>query len=52
MMFAVWGYGWVGYSFFEKPVLDRATSFCKRRFRTASSANRPIRWRTAGEDGA
>jgi len=37
MMLAVWGYGWVGYSFFEKPVLDRATSYCKRRFRTVSS---------------
>ncbi|NWD69928.1 acyltransferase [Pseudomonas gingeri] len=37
MMIAVWGYGWVGYSFFEKPVLDRATSYCNRRFRSASS---------------
>jgi len=26
-------YGWVGYRFFEKPVLDWANEFCKRRFR-------------------
>ncbi|MGY2168059.1 acyltransferase family protein [Pseudomonas gingeri] len=37
MMVAVLCYGWVGYSFFEKPVLDRATSYCKRRFRGATS---------------
>ncbi|WP_122317353.1 acyltransferase [Pseudomonas cichorii] len=34
MMAAVVCYGWVGYRCFEKPVLDRATAFCKRRFRT------------------
>lgn len=39
MMAAVLCYGWVGYSFFEKPVLDRATAYCNRRFRRASSRN-------------
>jgi len=33
MMGAVVCYGWVGYRFFEKPVLDWANEFCKRRFR-------------------
>ncbi|KPA90567.1 putative acyltransferase [Pseudomonas asplenii] len=37
MLAAVLCYGWVGYSFFEKPVLDRATRYCNRRFRRASS---------------
>lgn len=41
MMAAVLCYGWVGYSFFEKPVLDRATDYCNRRFRRASSRKSP-----------
>ncbi len=32
MMTAVVCYGWVGYQFYEKPILDRATAYCKRRF--------------------
>ena len=35
MMTAVVCYGWVGYHFYEKPILDRATAYCKRRFSTA-----------------
>ena len=34
MFIAVLCYSWVGYHCFEKPVLDRATRFCKRHFRT------------------
>ncbi|MFJ4143218.1 acyltransferase family protein [Pseudomonas sp. NPDC089734] len=34
MMAAVVCYGWVGYRCFEKPVLDRANAFAKRRFRS------------------
>ncbi len=37
MMTAVLCYGWVGYSFFEKPVLDRATRYCNRWFRREAS---------------
>jgi exopolysaccharide production protein ExoZ len=37
MMTAVLCYGWVGYHFYEKPILDRATAYCKRRFRVAPS---------------
>jgi peptidoglycan/LPS O-acetylase OafA/YrhL len=33
MMAAVLAYGWAGYRCFEKPVLDRANNFSKRRFR-------------------
>ena len=32
MITAVVCYGWVGYQFYEKPILDRATAYCKRRF--------------------
>jgi peptidoglycan/LPS O-acetylase OafA/YrhL len=34
MFIAVLCYGWVGYHCFEKPVLDRATRFCKRHFKS------------------
>ncbi|CAM3151240.1 acyltransferase [Pseudomonas floridensis] len=34
MLSATVCYGWVGYRCFEKPVLDRANAFGKRRFRT------------------
>lgn len=34
MMAAVLCYGWVGYRCFEKPVLDRANAYSKRRFRS------------------
>lgn len=32
MMAAVVCYGWVGYRLFEKPILDRANAYCKKRF--------------------
>jgi peptidoglycan/LPS O-acetylase OafA/YrhL len=31
-------YGWVGYHWFEKPVLDRANALSKRRFKTGAPA--------------
>jgi peptidoglycan/LPS O-acetylase OafA/YrhL len=33
MMTAVLCYGWVGYRYFEKPMLDRSNEFSRRRFR-------------------
>jgi peptidoglycan/LPS O-acetylase OafA/YrhL len=40
MMAAVLCYGWVGYRYFEKPVLDRANAFCHRHF---SAVGRAVR---------
>jgi len=40
MMVAVLCYGWVGYHFYEKPVLDWATAYCKRRFQSVSTRKR------------
>ncbi|WP_122769907.1 acyltransferase family protein [Pseudomonas viridiflava] len=37
MVAATLCYGWVGYRCFEKPVLDRANAFGKRRFRTGAA---------------